>query len=923
MRFLRTLPLGFSPSLSMLNRSPRAARTALVVSSLLASSLCGTLATGQILPEPRTFAPDIDVVGFVDQDGDGAMELLGTSVADSSLRAFTLAADGSLVSGRRLAGDSTHIENVQLADVDGDGQQDILALRKGPPLQDEIVVFYGRGSSEFDDPVPLHLVELGLRLLTNDFDLDGDVDLVLYPAADSLDQEAQPFGRFWVARNQGGGSFDPPQVVQGFVETLRGAAAIALDQDGDQDFVALRGSLAALVVVRNVGGIVQLSALTGSGTGYLDLDVGDVNADSLPDVVAFRRSSPGAPASIDLFLGNAAGSFDAPVTVLADATDLVADVNLGDFDGDLDLDIAVTTLGSAPASHQVLILAGNGQGLFTAGVPSSAGDGEATARCAVVDLNGDGRDDLFNSSFSQPSAGGPGRGFAFARLGQAAGSPANLSDPIDTTPINLVSNGLSGDLDGDGVLDFIARDGASLVWLQGTAGSNAFGPARPLPVEASPVMVADFDSDGIDEVLVVLPSNGEWRIVDSLGGGLFAPLVTPVLTVPWGGVILKADDFDGDGDLDIVATTAFKRDLTWIPNQGGFQFAAPVELDLDPLDTPGKDLSLGDFNGDGLTDVLMGTFAGLDYTKSWHANLGGGTLGPRQVIDLQAQNTVAFDLDQDGFDDIVWRTFQDPGVVLWRPGGPNGPTLPAVETVLDGIGEQLLLGTADIDADGLVDLITWLPTGEAFGYRRLPGTAVAFDTTAVVLSGVLTNSAGQSLDNKLLSLHDFGADGDLDLLVTGPLTSVWYENGERGSVGTSFCGPAVPNSTGASSRIFSVGTEDASANSLALRAADLPTNTFGFFIVSMASQPAVAVPASSGRLCLAGSVGRYVGPGQVSQSGPTGTFALDLDLTAIPQPLGFVAAQAGSTWFFQAWHRDTSPTGPTSNFTDGLQVTFE
>ena len=53
-----------------------------------------------------------------------------------------------------------------------------------------------------------------------------------------------------------------------------------------------------------------------------------------------------------------------------------------------------------------------------------------------------------------------------------------------------------------------------------------------------------------------------------------------------------------------------------------------------------------------------------------------------------------------------------------------------------------------------------------------------------------------------------------------------------------------------------------------------------------------------------------------------GTFSLMLDLGSLPQPAGSVAAQVGETWRFQAWYRDQTLGLPTSNFTDGVALTF-
>ena len=113
------------------------------------------------------------------------------------------------------------------------------------------------------------------------------------------------------------------------------------------------------------------------------------------------------------------------------------------------------------------------------------------------------------------------------------------------------------------------------------------------------------------------------------------------------------------------------------------------------------------------------------------------------------------------------------------------------------------------------------------------------------------------------------------------------------------------------------------SNDLTLTAADLPPSSFGFFLASQ-TQGAVANPGGSeGVLCLGGAIGRFVGPGQIKNSGSNGEFSLALDLTALPSPTGFVAAMPGETWNFQAWHRDSVGGNAVSNFTDGLSTTLQ
>ena len=140
-------------------------------------------------------------------------------------------------------------------------------------------------------------------------------------------------------------------------------------------------------------------------------------------------------------------------------------------------------------------------------------------------------------------------------------------------------------------------------------------------------------------------------------------------------------------------------------------------------------------------------------------------------------------------------------------------------------------------------------------------------------------------------------------------------------IGTQYCTPGVPNSTGLAGALTLLGSAAAADNDLTLAATSLPPGQFGFFIASFAQAPPVVPPGSQGRLCLGGRIGRDVGGGVV-QASAQGAFSSPVDLAALPQPTGTVVIQPGDTCTFQAWHRDVNP-GVTSNFTGAKFVTFD
>ncbi|MEZ6016192.1 MAG: hypothetical protein R3F49_13820 [Planctomycetota bacterium] len=142
-------------------------------------------------------------------------------------------------------------------------------------------------------------------------------------------------------------------------------------------------------------------------------------------------------------------------------------------------------------------------------------------------------------------------------------------------------------------------------------------------------------------------------------------------------------------------------------------------------------------------------------------------------------------------------------------------------------------------------------------------------------------------------------------------------------VGAAYCAPTQPNSTGNASQLDLVGLANVHDDALFARASSLPPGAPALALVSRAPGLVVMPGGSDGNLCLGGAIGRYVAPGQIQLASPTGTFELALALDELPTPGGLVSASPGETWYFQVWHRDGGPATGSSNFTNGVSVTFE
>ena len=166
------------------------------------------------------------------------------------------------------------------------------------------------------------------------------------------------------------------------------------------------------------------------------------------------------------------------------------------------------------------------------------------------------------------------------------------------------------------------------------------------------------------------------------------------------------------------------------------------------------------------------------------------------------------------------------------------------------------------------------------------------------------------------TVQDVGQDGVVEAAIDAFEVSFIYCD----PIGTNYCGPANLNSTGTSGVILAIGSEVAEDNQLVLVANLLPPEQFGFFLASMSAGFIPFAGETQGNLCLGGDIGRY--DGEVASTLGIGHLTLTPDLAHIPTSTGTAVARPGDTWHFQAWFRDDNPY-PTSNFTDGVRITFE
>lgn len=273
-----------------------------------------------------------------------------------------------------------------------------------------------------------------------------------------------------------------------------------LQGNGDGTFQAAR----YYATDATIGGSGSIEAGDFNGDGKLDLVASEAQGDEVGDGL------------ISVLLGNGDGSFQSTgISFTGGRAPL--DMAVGDFNGDRNLDVAVSGRGSLDG--EVVVMLGAGNGYFS---PSDFHPvlGGAAPSVVTADFNRDGKADLAWADLEAGAVNvlqGNGDGtFQAARYYFPAGHAINLA---------------VADLNGDGNFDLVSGNSV----LQGN-GDGTFWVAQNYLSEA---MVGDFNGDGSLDLLVgnsLLPGRGN-------DAGMF----------PAGGGVSTLGDFNGDGIWDVAS----------------------------------------------------------------------------------------------------------------------------------------------------------------------------------------------------------------------------------------------------------------------------------------------------------------------------------------------------------------------------------
>ena len=710
-----------------------------------------------------------EAVFAADLDGDGDVDVVSASHNDNKItwyendcRSVQSCIDGQTLPSfkeRTIATDAVDASSVFAADLDGDGDLDVLSASR-----DDTIAWYdndGATPPGFRRRVVSSEVSVPLAVFAAD--VDGDQDLDVLSASFGDNKIA------WFENLHGEG--EGQELSSVFVEhvvtvTALGAASVfAADLDGDGDTDIL-------------------------------------SASRLDAKVAWYEQRP-AVGGTD---GMAAIAFDEHV--LTTTADLANSVHAGDLDGDGDLDVVAASSGNdsilwfendcdTPPSCST-------RPGFTERLVS---DTAITARAVfAADLDGDGDDDVVTASSGDDTV---------AWYEHQVGTPPTFARNVISADTVSADGVHVADVDGDTHLDVVsisARTGTTqtqdkLAWFEndGVAGEPSLTTEHVIATTASGALsltTADLDMDGAAEVLAARSGT---------------PVVwfdNPVPTAPTfvaneiaasapNATFVRA--FDPDGDLDVDVLAAYREDdtIAWYENDGQTPPGFSEHVITTAADSVER-LFAADVDMDGDLDVLSAS-SGDDKIALYEYDATSETFfGSEQLVSTEADgahDVSAADLDGDGDIDVVSVSTADHKLVWYENDGTAPDTFPEHRvTTGDTLRVQTVI-TADIDGDGDADLVTTAAGGTVSWWQNRGGSGedLIFGQTIIALLAGIKEALAIDLDQ----------DGDVDIVsMTSASTRVtWFEN--SGADAPTFTPHIVP---GAAVSGTSVGVADLDAD---------------------------------------------------------------------------------------------------------------
>jgi hypothetical protein len=386
--------------------------------------------------------------------------------------------------------------DVIVADVDGDGRADVLAITHlygSQPVTGRLTVWRQTAQGAFAAPESVTVGCYPWRMTLADVDGDGRPDLVVTDGGAWNCDDPQAGNALYLLRQDPTrpGHFLAPQRLMSGV-TPRQAAVADLNGDGVPDIAfgePITGSQRLIVLYQDRqhrGQFAAPSSIAAPGA-ISHIVAGDIDGDGRSDLffLAYGESSGYVPNTWLAVMTQRADGTLSPATLLSSQSGLnVQRLAITDVDGNgrADLIAHFTPFSSDYRSQLRVLLQGAAPLTWGATVDTSLAGVQGIDGTAFGDLNQDGRLDVVLAG-SWPEGSGPLSGPDIRSrvnpmVNDGHGAFA-LASAIDTS-VRATAVAV-GDVDGDGRNDIVLYDGTTAWWLRQSATvPGSFGAPVPL-----------------------------------------------------------------------------------------------------------------------------------------------------------------------------------------------------------------------------------------------------------------------------------------------------------------------------------------------------------------------------------------------------------------------------------------------------------
>lgn len=331
---------------------------------------------------------------------------------------------------------------------------------------------------------------------------------------------------------------------------------------------------------------------------------------------------------------------------------------------------------------------------------------------ALVDLDEDGKLDIvaaypFDDVVTVFRGEGGGK---FARLCAVA---------VEPRPIGFAF----GDWNGDGAVDAAVtsynRQGAALLSGGGTGCLEHTGFVAG---GHSPQAVATGDWNGDGRADLAISNRNSHTVSIRLGGGdgsFAAPKSGGEIGVGRFPSGIVAGDWNGDGAADLAVVNHYSHSVSILLGDGRGRFSVHGEAAIGLY--PG-DIDTADLNGDGQADLIAVNVRNNDLSVLLGKGTGDFVQGERLKAGEAPAGIAIADLDGDGRSDIVVAMRDAPELIVYCNEGGTEPSFRRALVVATA-DNPIDVAVGDLDADGRIDLVAYLP--------GLPAVSVFLNRTPI------------------------------------------------------------------------------------------------------------------------------------------------------------------------------------------------